>query len=98
MIHRTNTTDPLCKFPQISHCFILSMDKAALLMKLGARIRQLRNDKGITQAQLAHAIGKDQQSVQRLEAGRINPSYYYLHEIAAGLGVPLAELLQTEQA
>lgn len=97
-MHRIITTDPLCIFPELSRCFILFMDKTALLMKLGVRIRQLRNDKGITQAQLAHAIGKDQQSVQRLEAGRINPSFYYLHEIAAGLDVPLADLLQTGQA
>lgn len=46
----------------------------------------------ITQAELAHAIGKDQQSIQRLEAGKINPSYFYLYEIAEGLQVSIEEI------
>jgi len=68
------------------------MEKEVLLKKLGERIRDIRKDKGITQVQLAHSIGKDQQSIQRLEAGNINPSYYYLHEIAEGLKVSLEDL------
>lgn len=68
------------------------MEKEVLLKKLGERIREIRKEKGITQVQLAHSIGKDQQSIQRLEAGNINPSYYYLHEIAEGLNVTLDQL------
>lgn len=70
------------------------MDKEVLLKKLGERIREIRKEKGITQVQLAHSIGKDQQSIQRLEAGNINPSFYYLHEIAEGLNVSLEELIK----
>ena len=70
------------------------MDKEALLIKLGARIRQLRKEKGLSQVELAHSLGKDQQSIQRLEAGRINPSYYYLYEIANGLKIDLEELFK----
>ena len=70
------------------------MNKEVLLKDLGEKIRGIRKDKGITQVQLAHSIGKDQQSIQRLEAGNINPSYIYLQEIADGLSVPLLELLQ----
>jgi putative transcriptional regulator len=71
------------------------MEREELLKALGRRIREIRNKNGITQVRLAHTIGKDQQSIQRLEAGNINPSYYYLHEIAVGLGCTLAELLPT---
>ncbi|MCW3071122.1 MAG: hypothetical protein JWO44_1012 [Bacteroidetes bacterium] len=70
------------------------MKKEQLLKKLGARIREIRNEKGMTQAQLANEIGKDQQSVQRLEAGNVNPSYYYLFELSKGLKVEISELLQ----
>ncbi|SDS84265.1 Helix-turn-helix [Mucilaginibacter mallensis] len=70
------------------------MEKEALLKKLGERIRDIRKEKGITQVQLAHSIGKDQQSIQRLEAGNINPSYYYLCEIAEGLDVKLEEVIK----
>ncbi len=70
------------------------MEKEVLLKKLGERIREIRTEKGISQLQLAHSIGKDQQSVQRLEAGNINPSLYYLHEIADGLGVSLTAVCE----
>jgi putative transcriptional regulator len=70
------------------------MEKDALLIQLGLRIRELRKMKNMTQAELAHAIGKDQQSIQRLEAGKINPSFFYLHEIAVGLGVSIHEITQ----
>ncbi|MDB5287339.1 MAG: hypothetical protein JWR05_2288 [Mucilaginibacter sp.] len=63
------------------------MEKEVLLKNLGDRIREIREGKGITQKQLAHSIGKDQQSIQRLEAGKINPSIFYLHEVAKGLDV-----------
>ena len=69
------------------------MNKEVLLKDLGEKIRLIRKDKGITQVQLAHSIGKDQQSIQRLEAGNINPSYIYLQEIADGLNIPLLDLL-----
>jgi len=72
------------------------MNKEVLLKDLGEKIRVVRKDKGITQVQLAHSIGKDQQSIQRLEKGNINPSYIYLQEIAEGLKTNLVDMLNTE--
>lgn len=69
------------------------MEKEVLLKNLGERIREIREEKGITQKELAHSIGKDQQSIQRLETGRVNPSIYYLCEIAEGLEVAVEHLL-----
>lgn len=68
--------------------------KEVLLKRLGARIREIRKDKGMSQVELAHHIGKDQQSIQRLESGNVNPSYFYLYEIAGGLAIELKELLE----
>lgn len=70
------------------------MDKEELLKKLGQKIREIRKQKNMSQKDLAHAVNKDQQSVQRLETGNINPSYYYLTEIATGLGIEIKELIQ----
>lgn len=72
------------------------MNKEVLLKDLGEKIRNVRKDRGITQVQLAHSIGKDQQSIQRLETGNINPSYIYLQEIAEGLNTNLVDMLNTE--
>ena len=65
--------------------------KEDLLMQLGMRIKQCRKQKGISQLQLAHLVQKDQQSIQRLESGKVNPSYYYLMEICTGLDIDIKE-------
>jgi putative transcriptional regulator len=67
--------------------------KEQALKKLGKRIREVRKEKGVSQVELANSIGKDQQSIQRLESGNINPSYYFLLEVADGLNIELTELL-----
>ncbi|MGD2033828.1 MAG: helix-turn-helix transcriptional regulator [Bacteroidales bacterium] len=72
------------------------MQKEELLYKLGIHIRKLREEKHLSQKDLAISIGKDQQSIQRLEAGKINPSFYYLYEIAGGLKITMAELLDLD--
>jgi putative transcriptional regulator len=71
------------------------MEKEVLLKNLGERIREIREKKGVTQKELAHSIDKDQQSIQRLETGGINPSIFYLYEIANGLEVDVESLLPT---
>jgi putative transcriptional regulator len=68
------------------------MQKDDLLRQLGTHIRALREEKKLSQSELASSIGKDQQSIQRLEAGRINPSFYYLYQIAEGLSIDVNEL------
>ena len=72
----------------------IQMNKDVLLKKLGWKIRTLRIEKGLSQVELANEIGKDQQSLQRLETGNINPSFYYLFEVSEGLGIGLEELLK----
>ncbi|NGF56742.1 helix-turn-helix transcriptional regulator [Parapedobacter sp. SGR-10] len=68
-------------------------DRQITLRKLGERIKYIRKEKGITQEMLAYSINKDQQSIQRLEKGKINPSFYYLYQISEGLGVRLQEIV-----
>lgn len=68
------------------------MKKDEKLIKLGDAIRKLREQKDLSQTQLAYNIEKDQQSIQRLEKGNINPSYLYLLEVCIGLEITLAEL------
>lgn len=68
------------------------MEKKDLLFNLGNKVRLARISKGITQTELANIIGKDQPSINRLEKGRINPSYIYLTEICEGLNISISEL------
>lgn len=62
------------------------------LKKLGERIRSIREEKGMTLEQVGHAIGKDRQSIHRLEKGDFNPSYIYLLEVCKGLDIDIKEL------
>jgi len=71
----------------------MDKEKVILLKKLGENIGNIRKSKGQTQVELANTINKDQQSIQRLEKGNINPSFYYLYEISKGLETDIRELL-----
>jgi transcriptional regulator with XRE-family HTH domain len=60
---------------------------------LGARIRELRLRRHLTQAALARAAGVATDSIWRLEQGRYSPSFDTMVKIAAGLEVPVVGLL-----
>lgn len=59
-------------------------------------IARVRERAGLSQTELALRCDKDRQSINRLENGRINPSAYYLSEIAKELKVPVKDLLDFE--
>lgn len=86
------STYPLTTFRLIM-LKLVSMEKEAFLKKLGERIVSIRQSKGLSQSDLAHLCFKERQSIERVENGKINPSAYYLHEIATALDVSLGELL-----
>jgi transcriptional regulator with XRE-family HTH domain len=67
------------------------MDKKEVLLRLGERVKEIRMQKGLTQTELANKIGKDHPSINKLENGKVNPSYYFLYEVANGLGVDVKE-------
>ena len=70
------------------------MPKSEQLKILGSRIQAIRKSKGLTQMALAHSIGKDHPSINRLENGKFNPSYLYLLEIAKGLDVDIKDFFE----
>jgi len=59
---------------------------------LGAAVRAVREDKGISQVQLAAATGLVQSWISETERGRRNPSWSNVVRLAEGLGVSLSEL------
>jgi len=67
-------------------------EKDILLAKIGARIKQLRTERNITQSELASLVNKDQQSLSRIEVGGVNVSVYYLYEISNALNIDLKDL------
>ncbi len=69
------------------------MTKDSYLNNLGKHIAALREKAGLSQNELALKCDKDRQSLNRLEKGRINPTAYYLKQIAEQLEVPVRDLL-----
>jgi len=68
-------------------------DKDQLLVKIGNRIKSLREQKNISQQDLAALCNFEKANMRRIEAGRTNPTIYTLHKISQGLGVSLSEIV-----
>ena len=64
------------------------------LKKLGEKVRSIREGKGLTLETVAQKVGKDRQSIHRLEKVDFNPSYIYLMDVCRGLGITLSELFE----
>lgn len=62
--------------------------------KLGARIKELRNQKGLSQEKFALNIGMDRTYFASVEAGKRNIAIINIKKIADGLGVSLSELFE----
>ena len=60
---------------------------------VGQRIRDLRQARGMTLAQLGDAVGLTWQQVRRLEIGESHLNIPRLTAFAKALGVPVSELL-----
>lgn len=70
-------------------------DGTVSAMSLGARIRELREQRGLTQDELASLIGKDQNYVSQLERGAIQmPRLPMIDRIARVLGTTRYDLLR----
>ena len=52
---------------------------------LGEVLKQAREEKNMTQKQLAEKIGTRQSNIARLESGNYNPSFQFLQRVAKAL-------------
>lgn len=61
---------------------------------LGRAVRVLRAEYGMSQESVEAAGGLGQNALTRIERGGVSPSFDSLVGIAAGLGVPLSEVVE----
>jgi putative transcriptional regulator len=59
---------------------------------MDTRIREFRAKKGMTQAQLAEAVGVRRETIVFLEKGKYNPSLKLAHDVAVALGSTIDDL------
>ena len=85
------------------NCTLLSVNKPKktrkspvrnnkLLKEFGKNLRKIRNDKGITQEELAFKIELEISQISRIERGLLNSSISTAYEIANALEIDLKEL------
>ena len=63
-----------------------------LQKRLGQRIAELRRNRGLTQVQLARAVGGSMEFISRLERGVNAPSVAWLEGFAKALKVEVVDL------
>lgn len=71
-----------------------SVSKETHLKALGARIRTLRLERGLTQEELAERAGLHSRYISRIELGGANFGVSVLFQLATGLGVKPADMFE----
>ncbi|MCG2709597.1 MAG: helix-turn-helix domain-containing protein [Thermodesulfovibrionales bacterium] len=61
---------------------------------LGARIKELRKAKGLSQEELSEKVGIDSKHLSRIEVGKSYPSLDTLEKIANALNVEIKDLFE----
>lgn len=74
----------------------LDFNKEILQKNFGLHVKKLRLKKGLTQVEVSSSMNKDQQSLQRIESGKVSPSLYYLFQLSRSLDVTITELMSFE--
>ncbi|MHA3047132.1 helix-turn-helix domain-containing protein [Riemerella anatipestifer] len=71
------------------------MEKTEILKKIGKKVKEMRESKGLSQVEL---VGKmqgeiDPTNISRIESGRTNPTIYTLYRIAEALEIKISDLV-----
>lgn len=72
------------------------MKISQLQQKIGQRIRELRESKGISQQNFAAICNFEKANLSRIEAGRTNPTVSTLYKISQALEITISELVNVE--
>ena len=71
-----------------------NIDKDNSGVRIGQRIKTIREARGMTRAELGMLVGLDQNRIQQYENGRRNPKLPLLKKIAEALGVNIIALME----
>jgi putative transcriptional regulator len=67
------------------------------MKQLNNRLREIRNQKALTQEALAEAVGVSRQTIIAVEKAKFVPSVKLALELASTLEVPVADLFWLEE-
>lgn len=72
------------------------MNEVEVYIRIGERIKKLRQEKGMSQQTLADECDIESPNLSRIENGNTNPTIKSLWKISNALGVKLKDLLDVE--
>ena len=70
----------------------MKLTKEEVVMLIGSKVREIREEKGLTIAQLAFEVGIESKQLIRIELGQINTSLYQIFRITQALGIQMYEV------
>jgi transcriptional regulator with XRE-family HTH domain len=70
----------------------MKLTKREVVYLIGFKVRNLREQKGLTIARLAFEVGIESKQLIRIELGQINTSLFQIYRIANALSVQMYEL------
>lgn len=65
-----------------------------VLTAFGKRVKELREEQGLTQLDLSAKSGVEVRQIGRIENGAVNTSLAVLSKLATGFGITLSELME----
>lgn len=68
------------------------LTKQELSIKIGNRIKRLRKDRNISQAELGRMCERDKQHIELIENHKVSANTFTLYTIAVALDIELKEL------
>jgi DNA-binding XRE family transcriptional regulator len=87
MIMKTRNVDKLIeKYTTESPTFKEEFEKEGERLSMAVALMKLREEAGLTQAELAEKVGKPQSTIARIESGRSNITMATIIDIAYALG------------
>ena len=72
------------------------MKDAEIMARIGARIKRLREERGLSQQEFAAKLDYEKSNASRMESGKVNLRIVTLARVAKVLNVTLSELVQIE--
>ena len=70
----------------------MKLTKEEVVMLIGSKVREIREEKGLTIAELAFEVGIESKQLIRIELGQINTSLFQIFRITQALGIQMYEV------
>ena len=70
----------------------MKLTKREVVYLIGSKVRDIREKKGLTIAQLAFEAGIESKQLIRIELGQINTSLFQIYRITKAMGIEMYEV------